>query len=66
MLALNLLEESGTGTGSIWIPVVILGWFLVMTFVGWLVSRRNTTAAIPPQNINASDPDLPPSEFDNH
>ena len=66
MLAVNFLQETGTGAGSIWIPVVILGWFLAMTLVGWQVSRHDRTVAVPPQDIHASDSDLPPSEFDNN
>lgn len=59
MFAVNLLEEAGSGSGSVWIPVVTLGWFLLMTIVGWQISRRNATgdvsrleAASPPEHID--------------
>ena len=66
MYAVNLLEEAGTGAGSIWIPVVVLGWFLVMTLVGWQVSHRNAAGPASPQDAPISDSDHPPSEFDHH
>jgi TRAP-type C4-dicarboxylate transport system permease small subunit len=60
MFSINLLEEAGTSAGSIWIPILVLGWFLVMTIVGWQVSRRNAPAAGPsPSGSN-------PSELDHH
>lgn len=57
MFALHLVEEAGGEAVSIWIPIVILGWFLLMTLVGWQVSRRNAAD---------SHPDPNPSEFDIH
>lgn len=66
MFAEILLEEaSGKGT-SIWIPVLILGWFLVMTIVGWQVSRRNVAAGAGSQDVHAAHPGDNPSEFDTH
>jgi hypothetical protein len=60
MFSMNLLEEAGSSSGSIWIPILVLGWFLVMTIVGWQVSRRNAPAAEPSHSGGN------PSEFDHH
>lgn len=64
MFAVNLLEEAGTGAGYVWIPVIVLGWFLLMTIVGWQVSRRN--AGNGPQAADTSRSESNPSEFDSH
>ena len=66
MYAVNFLEEAGSGTTSVWIPVLVLGWFLAMTIVGWQVSRRNAAVGNSPQDTDASHPENNPSEFDNH
>ena len=63
MFVVNLLEEAGGGGTSIWVPVVILGWFLVMTMVGSLVSRRYPAVTDHPQDTHTGDN---PSEFDRH
>lgn len=66
MFSIHLLEESGSSSGSIWIPIVVLGWFLLMTIVGWQVSRRDGTKE---KNLPAAEPshsESNPSEFDHH
>lgn len=60
MYAMNLLEEAGAGSGSIWIPIIGLGWFLIMTLVGWSVSRRANAAPGPQEEHNS------PAEHDHH
>ncbi len=51
--------------GSIWVPVLILGWFLLMTLVGWQVSRRYAAEnESPPAGVSHSEDN--PSEFDLH
>ena len=66
MFTVKLLEEAGTGAGSIWIPVIVLGWFLLMTVVGWQVSRPNTAVGEAPQDTHAAHSEENPSEFDTH
>jgi hypothetical protein len=65
MFSLNLLEEAGSSSGTIWVPILVLGWFLVMTLVGWQVSRRKVVE-IEPQPAGASHSEDNPSEFDSH
>jgi hypothetical protein len=65
MFALTLLEEAGSGPVSFWIPVIVLGWFLLMTLVGWQVSRRNA-AGNDLQAADSSHAESNPSEFDTH
>jgi hypothetical protein len=67
MFAVNLVEEEGSGTGSAWLLVVVLGWFLLMTIVGWQVSRRNPLVGNGPEGTDVSHAESnPPSEFDHH
>lgn len=66
MFAVNLLEEAGSSAGSVWIPVIVLGWFLLMTIVGWQVSHRTATGGNEPQAADTSHPKSNPSEFDQH
>jgi len=67
MFVVNLLEEAGSDTISIWIPIVVLGWFLLMTIVGWQVSHRNPAVGNGSQEADASHSESsPPSEIDNH
>lgn len=66
MFAVAVLEEASAGQGSIWVPVIVLGWFLVMTVVGWQVSRRGATAANPEPEAHAAHFEDSPSEFDMH
>ncbi len=66
MYAVSLLEEAGSGTGSIWVPILVLGWFLIMTIIGWQVSRRNPAVGNGPQEADTSHSESNPSEFDNH
>ena len=66
MFTVKLLEEAGTGAGSIWIPVIVLGWFLLMTVVGWQVSRQNTAVGEAPQDAHAAHSEENPSEIDPH
>jgi hypothetical protein len=66
MFSMQLLEEAGSSSGSIWLPILVLGWFLIMTLVGWQVSRRNAAGGNPPPNAHPSLPESNPSEFDNH
>ena len=66
MFAVNLLEEAGSGAGSVWVPILVLGWFLLMTLVGWQVSRRNAPAGNGPQIPDTAHSDSNPSEFDTH
>jgi hypothetical protein len=58
MFAEQLLEGAGASGGSFSVPVLILGWFVVMTLVGWQVSRQSGTA-------RSKDSQNPPSQFDN-
>ena len=64
MFVVNLLEEAGGEATSIWVPVVILSWFVVMTVVGSLVSRRNPAGENTSQATGHSGEN--PSEFDTH
>jgi hypothetical protein len=41
MLAIYSLQEAGPNTDLAWLLFVVLGFFLLMVVVGWLVSRRN-------------------------
>ncbi len=66
MLAGIALQEAASSGGSIWFPVLVLGWFVVMTIVGWQVSRRNGTAANNPPAGDPSHSESNPSEFDTH
>lgn len=66
MFSVNLLEEAAGGSGSIWIPVLVLGWFLLMTIVGWRVSRRTAPAGNGSQLADTAHSDNNPSEFDTH
>ncbi len=66
MQALRLLEETGSGSGSIWVPLLVLGWFVIMTLVGWQVSHRSPTVTESPQDTHDSHSENPPSEFDDH
>jgi hypothetical protein len=65
MFSMNLLEEAGTSAGSIWVPILVLGWFLLMTIVGWQVSKRQP-AETEPQVVDTSHSGNNPSEFDTH
>ncbi len=49
-----------------WIPVIVLGWFLLMTLIGWQVSRRYGPVGNPPPTVDTSHSDNNPSEFDTH
>ena len=40
MYASMLLEEAGPDTGLGWMLAILLGFFLLMVIVGWLVSNR--------------------------
>ena len=66
MLSVYVIEEAAGGSGSIWVQVLVLGWFLLMTFVGWQVSRRNAHAGSGPELADPSHTDNNPSEFDTH
>ena len=66
MFSINLLEETGAGSGSIWVPILVLGWFLLMTIVGWQVSRGNPPAGNGSQIPDPAHSDSNPSEFDTH
>ena len=66
MYSVYLLEETGSTSGSIWVPVIVLGWFVIMTLVGWQVSRRNPQVEIQSQDTEHSHAGDNPSEFDNH
>ncbi len=66
MLSVNFLEEAAGGSGSIWIPILVLGWFLLMTIVGWRVSRQTAPAGNGPQLADTARSDNNPSEFDTH
>jgi len=63
MYSVSILEEVAVGSGSIWIPILVLGWFLLMTIVGWQVSR-NAPAGNGSQIPDTADPDNNPSEYD--
>lgn len=63
MFAVGLLEQAATGHASIWVPVIVLGWFLLMTLVGWQVSRHTAAADLSPVDTS---PESNPSEFDTH
>ncbi len=63
---MNLLEATASGGTSIWVPVVVLGWFLLMTFIGWQVSRRYGPVGNPPPTVDPSHSESNPSEFDNY
>ena len=65
MFVVNLLEEAGGEGTSVWVPVLVLGWFLVMTVVGSLVSRRNAAGNHLPDTQAGHSGDNP-SEFDTH
>ena len=41
MLAMNSLQEAAPNTDLAWLLFVVLGFFLLMVVIGWLVSRRN-------------------------
>lgn len=41
MLAMYSLQEAGPNTDLAWLLFIVLGFFLLMVVVGWLVSRRN-------------------------
>jgi hypothetical protein len=43
MFSINFLEEAAAGSTSVWIPFIGLGWFLLMTLVGWQVSRHTVS-----------------------
>jgi hypothetical protein len=60
MFSINFLEAAAAGGMSVWIPVIGLGWFLLMTLVGWQVSRH--TVSQPPAAAPFGNN---PSEFDN-
>ena len=66
MFSMNLLEETGSSYGSIWIPVIVLGWFVLMTIVGWQVSRRSAEVGNSELVAEPSHSESNPSEFDNH
>jgi hypothetical protein len=66
MFSINLLEEAGSSSGSIWIPIVVLGWFLLMTIVGWQVSRRDGTTEKNLPAVDTSHSESNPSELDHH
>ena len=65
MFSMHLLEETGASSGSIWVPILVLGWFLLMTIVGWQVSRRQPAGTEPPA-ADTTHSDSNPSEFDTH
>jgi hypothetical protein len=65
MVSVNLLEEAGMGIASVWIPVIVVGWFLLMTLVGWQVSRREAVGNSP-RAVDTAHSEDNPSEFDNH
>jgi hypothetical protein len=65
MFSMHLLEEAGSSTGSPWVPILVLGWFLVMTIVGWQVSRRNAAGNDLPA-ARTTHSENHPSEFDRH
>lgn len=65
MFSMNLLEETGASAGSIWVPILVLGWFLLMTIVGWQASRRQPAGSEPPA-ADTTHSDSNPSEFDHH
>jgi purine-cytosine permease-like protein len=66
MYSVNILGEAGASSGSIWIPILVLGWFVIMTVVGWQVSRRNMALGDRPPDVDQSHSESNPSEFDNH
>jgi len=66
MFSMNLLDETGADSGSIWVPILVLGWFLLMTIVGWQVSRGNAPGGSAPQVPDTAHSDNNPSEFDTH
>lgn len=66
MLSVYFLEEAAGGSGSVWIPILVLGWFLLMTTVGWRVSRRTALAGNGPQLADTAHSDNNPSEFVTH
>jgi hypothetical protein len=66
MFSIVLLEEAAAGPGSIWVRVLVLGWFLLMTLVGWQVSRGNAPSGNGSQTPEAVHSDDNPSEFDTH
>jgi len=41
MLAMYSLQEAGPNTDLAWLLFVVLGFFLLIVVIGWLVSRRN-------------------------
>ena len=67
MYAVNLLEETAGSAGSTWIPVIVLGWFVLMTIVGWRVSRRNAAGTDAPLDAHAApSEDSRPTEQEHH
>ena len=66
MFSVYFLEQAADGSGSIWIPILVLGWLLLMTLVGWQVSRGNAPAGSAPQVPDPAHSDNNPSEFDTH
>jgi hypothetical protein len=65
MLSMTLLEETGAGPGSIWVPILVLGWFLLMTLVGWQASKRQNAGTESPA-ADTTHSGSNPSEFDHH
>ena len=62
MLAMYSLQEAGPNTDLAWLLFVVLGFFLLIVIIGWLVSRQNVEPVEVSNEAHAQNSEAKPAD----